>query len=226
VYLTYGIISGIDDMGWQRARTEEQKQQRVSKIIDATARLYKKHSFEEITFVSIAKEAKFTRSNLYKYFNSKEEILFELLKHDIILWRQDLVATLQKKNRFYVEAFASVWLEVQRRHGRMLNLISILYAYLEKNSSIESLIDFKTMAKNEFKVLSELLCGLFPTLRIENAVKFLNMQLAASIGLYTMTNLSEAQQKVLEYPEFEHFKVDYDTYFKESIKYLLQGLLD
>jgi len=37
-------------------------------------------SFEEITFVLIAKEAQFTRSNLYKYFNSKEEIFLEFIK--------------------------------------------------------------------------------------------------------------------------------------------------
>ena len=95
-------------MEWQRARSEEQKQQRVSEIIDATARLYKKHSFEEITFASIAKELKFARSNLYKYFNSKEEIFFEFLKHDIIIWRQDIVAILQKKKGCSVGEFASV----------------------------------------------------------------------------------------------------------------------
>jgi AcrR family transcriptional regulator len=212
-------------MGWERARNEAQKEQRISEIIDATARLYKKHRFEEITFVSIAKEANFTRSNLYKYFNSKEEIFLEFLKHDIVLWRQDLVAIFQKGKRCSVEAFAAVWLMVQGRHARMLSLISILYDFLEKNSSIESLIDFKTMAKDEFRILSELLCGLFPTLSRQNAVKFLNMQLAASIGLYTMTNLSATQQKVLEQPEFEHFKVDYHIYFKEAVEYLLQGLL-
>jgi len=117
------------------------------------------------------------------------------------------------------------WLKVQNRHRRMLNLISILYDHLEKNSSIESLIDFKTMAKDEFRILSELLCGLFQGLSLENAAKFLNMQLAASIGLYTMTDLSEVQKKVLEHPEFEHFKVDYNTYLQETIRYLLQGLL-
>jgi len=212
-------------MKWERARTEAQKQQRISEIIGATARLYEKYGFAEITFVSIAKEANFTRSNLYKYFNSKEEIFLEFLKHDIILWRQDLAATLKRKKGYSVGEFAAVWLEVQGRHARMLNLISILYDYLEKKSSIESLTDFKAMAKDEFGILSELLCGLLPALSMENAVKFLNMQLAASIGLFTMTNLSEAQQSVLAYPEFENFRVDYNIYFKEAVEFILQGLL-
>ena len=62
-------MTGIDDMEWKRARSDKHKEHRISEIVAATARLYKKHSFEEITFSSIAKEAKFTRSNLYKYFN-------------------------------------------------------------------------------------------------------------------------------------------------------------
>jgi hypothetical protein len=40
-------------MKWQRARSEEQKQQRISEIVNATARLYKKHSFEEISLLFI-----------------------------------------------------------------------------------------------------------------------------------------------------------------------------
>lgn len=57
-------------MGWECARSEEQKEERVAGIIASTARLYKMHTFEEITFVLIAKEATFTRSNLYKYSDS------------------------------------------------------------------------------------------------------------------------------------------------------------
>jgi AcrR family transcriptional regulator len=59
-------------MTWQRSRSREQKEQRIAEIVDATARLYQKHSFEDITFALIAKEADFTRSNLYKCFNTKE----------------------------------------------------------------------------------------------------------------------------------------------------------
>ncbi|MHC4756423.1 MAG: helix-turn-helix domain-containing protein [Planctomycetota bacterium] len=56
----------------------------------------------------IAKEAGFTRYNLYKYFSSKEEIFLEFLKHDIILWRQDLVKTCRRRKASSVETFAIV----------------------------------------------------------------------------------------------------------------------
>lgn len=211
-------------MGWERARTDEQKEQRIAEIIDATARLYETQPFEAITFVSIAKAAHFTRSNLYKYFNSKEEIFFEFLKQDVIYWRKDLVKTIGKK-KYAVDAFAAVWVGVQGRHGRMQDLISILYDFLEKNASIERMVDFKRLAKEEYTIVTELLCNVFPALSPQKAIKFLNMQLAASIGLYRMTNLSAVQKEVLAHPEFKHLKVDYPVYYQECVEYLLKGLL-
>lgn len=211
-------------MTWERARTEQQKQQRIQEIIAATAKLYNKHSFEEITFALIAKEAKFTRSNLYKYFNSKEEIFFELLKNDIVTWRKDFMNTVCEKE-LSISEFVEMWFEVQQRHLRMRDLISILYAHLEKKSSFETLVSFKKMVVSEFEILCQLLQRIFPKLSVENAIKFLQIQLALSIGLYTMTDLSANQQKVLEVAEFSHLSMQYPRYFKQSLVYILQGLI-
>ena len=101
---------------------------------------------------------------------------------------------------YTVEEFASIWVKIQVKHERMLKLISILYTSLEKNSSLQSLINFKKRANEELMTLSELLCGLFPSLTLQKVAEFLNLQLAAAIGLYQMTNLSEVQRIVLEYP--------------------------
>jgi len=70
-----------------------------------------------------------------------------------------------------------------------------------------------THANEELMALSELLCGLFSSLTIEKVAEFLNLQLAAAIGLYQMANLSEVQKTVLNYPEFKHFKLDFKVYF-------------
>jgi TetR/AcrR family transcriptional regulator len=212
-------------MGWERARSEQQKEQRISGIISATARLYEMHSFEEITFVLIAKEAKFTRSNLYKYFNSKEEIFLELIKHDIVFWRKDVVANLNPAKIRSVKEFASVWVSLQVRHERLIKLLAILHNSLEKNVSIEKLTEFKRGAKEELFVMAEVLCSLFPKLTIEKAANFLELQIAAAIGLFQMTDLSEMQQQILEDPEFAVLKLDFAISFQEAVEYLLNGKL-
>ena len=75
---------------WKRARTKKQKKSRKEEIIEATSYLYENHIFSDITFALIARKSNFTRSNLYKYFNNKEEIFLELLLADIIKWRKTL----------------------------------------------------------------------------------------------------------------------------------------
>lgn len=213
-------------MEWERARSEEQKEQRIAEIIAATERLYKKYSFEEITFVLIAEEADFTRSNLYKYFSSKEEIFLEFLKHDIVLWRKDLVKTYKKKKKYSVEEFVSVWVEILKRHNRMLDLLSILFHFLEKNSSLESVISFKFAIKAEVQMFIELLCEYFPNLTPEKALEFLYLHMSMATGLYQMTNHNEVQLKAMEHPELSHMKVEFDTYFENGVLYLLKGILD
>lgn len=212
-------------MNWQRARTDEQKEQRITEILDATARLYEQSSFEQITLAAIAKEANFTRSNLYKYFRSKEEIFFEFLKHDVRRWRREVVAAFAETTAGPVSEFARTWVTVLTGNQRLLRLISVLYDHLEKKSSRKALIGFKQMANDEFGELSALLCRLFPSLDSNRALKFLQLQLAASIGLYTMTDLSKTQQQVLDRTEFQHFKIDFEDSFQEALTYLLQGLL-
>jgi hypothetical protein len=50
-------------------------------------------------------------------------------------------------------------------------------------------------------------------------------QSASVIGLYQITNLSEIQRKVLEYPEFKHMKIDFNSYLQKSVECLLKGLI-
>ncbi len=212
-------------MKWQRARSEEQKEHRISEIVDATARLYEKHRFEEISFTLIAKEAGFTRSNLYKYFSSKEEIFLAFLIQDTRLWRAELLKTYCGSKIDSVEKFAQVWIKILVKHKRFSDLLSLLPTFLEKNVTEQSLVDFKRNVSSELIVLSELMCEIFPALSPEKAGEFFELQLASIIGLYQITNLSDVQQKVMEYPEFRHMKIDFNSYLQKSVECLLHGLM-
>jgi AcrR family transcriptional regulator len=212
-------------MTWERARSEEQKEQRIAEIIAATAHLYETRNFEEITFVLIAREATFTRSNLYKYFNSKEEIFLEFIKHDIVFWRKDVAENIKPGKICSVREFAFKWVRLQVKHERLIKLLSILHSALEKNVSIEKLTEFKRGAKEELFVVAEILCSVFSKLTIEQAANFLELQIASAIGLFQMTDLSEMQQQVLDDPEFAVLKLDFATSFQESVEHLLNGIL-
>jgi len=213
-------------MTWQRARSEEQKEARVDEIIKATETLFKNNPFEAITFAAIAKEAQFTRSNLYKYFNSKEEIFLAFLRHDVDAWRGELLQTFSADTSQSPEQFSSTWVALQLKHKRMLELISILYTELEKHISLQHLVEFKQQVKEEFATVGGLLQRLFPQLTPEKSIRFLQLQFASAIGLYQMTDLTGLQQEVLAYPEYQHLHIDFESAYRHSVAAILKSLLD
>lgn len=59
---------------------------RREEIIDACEELYKTMSFKEITIKEIGNVTSFTRTSIYNYFQTKEEIFLSLLKREYELW--------------------------------------------------------------------------------------------------------------------------------------------
>lgn len=213
-------------MDWERARTEEQKEIRISEIVAATARLYEHHSFEEISFTSIAKEADFTRSNLYKYFSSKEEIFLEFLKHDFADYRMDLERTFESKREMPLKEFAQLWVTVLVRNKRLLKLFSILNTFIEKNVSFEALIEFKRTLLNEVGTISALLSQTFPALTAPKTVEFILLQSATANGLYQICDQTEIQKKVMEREEFAVFRVDFTSSLQRTVEFIIRGLIE
>lgn len=211
---------------WKRARSDEQKEQRVKEIIAATERLYNKSKYQNITFAKIAKEAGFTRSNLYKYFRSKEDIFLELLISDFRSWKNDIKQQFNDDDILLIDDFAKKWINALNNNQRLIELISILYLHLEKEATYDSLLKLKSEFNKEFFETVQLISNKLPGLNEDKAIKFFNMQNALVVGLIQTCDLSENQVKILERKEFSHYKIDFDQTLKESIIFILNGIVN
>jgi len=215
----------MKNCNWKRARNEDQKAQRVTEIVSATERLYEKFGYQSITFVDIAKEAGFTRSNLYKYFCSKEEIFLEFFKYDFKDWKSSLLKN-YKDQEYQIDEFVEVWIDTFMMNKRLLELTSILYLHLEKEASYDSLLAFKSIFVEDFMEVVSHLSGKVNGLTEQKTMEFLIMSVVIGIGLYQMTDLSENQKKILELPDYSHWKIDFREKFVQAVKYILDGLLN
>src|SRR5699024_7047173 len=65
---------------------------RKEEIIDACAALYETMGFRDITIRDIGDKTSFTRTSIYNYFQTKEEIFLALLQREHALWSADLEA--------------------------------------------------------------------------------------------------------------------------------------
>ena len=66
---------------------------RREEIINACEKLYQTMSFKEITIKEIGNVTSFTRTSIYNYFQTKEEIFLALLQREYELW----IASLKEK---------------------------------------------------------------------------------------------------------------------------------
>ena len=74
--------------------SEELTNARKDEIINACARLYEEKSFREISIRDIGAITSFTRTSIYNYFQTKEEIFLSLLEKEYGAWKDELESIL------------------------------------------------------------------------------------------------------------------------------------
>ena len=74
-----------------------------------------------------------------------EEVLLEVLKHDLADWRACINREFAGK-RWRPKAFSRHWMDLLLQRERILRLFTILHTTPEKSSSVEKLTAFKAEA--------------------------------------------------------------------------------
>ena len=86
--------------------SEELTNARKEEIIDACAALYETVGFKDITIREIGERTSFTRTSIYNYFQTKEEIFLALLQREHESWIAELEDLIRQNARLSVEEFA------------------------------------------------------------------------------------------------------------------------
>ncbi len=81
-------------MTWIRARQPQQKEERRQSILEAASGLLLQWPVDEISLGQISKVCGFAKSNIYRYFESKEEVFLSLYLLDTERWIRGWTAAL------------------------------------------------------------------------------------------------------------------------------------
>lgn len=127
---------------YRRARSAEQKAERMAAIMDAAEALFAELPYHEINMGLIAKELGWSRSNLYKYAATREEVFLALHSRANRALIDDLVARLADAPIANGE-FARTWADTFARHPEYIRYQDILISIIESNASLERLVEFK-----------------------------------------------------------------------------------
>lgn len=184
-------------MTFQRARTEDQINNRIIEIVKAASDILDSVGYDDLTFTKISELTKFTRPNIYKYFKTKDEILLIIIENEFKLFVDSLISSF-KLNRIYsIKESAEILTDRLIDHKRLIELYSVL-SLIEKNVSLESLASFKSKLHKEQTRLLQLLAQLFPKASEESINELFYFQLTLAFGFYPSTKLECIQKEALE----------------------------
>jgi len=212
-------------MSWQRARTDEKKNQRKEEIYKAAFALFKKNGYDKVSFNSIAVEAGFTKSNMYRYFSSKEEIFLNVFADLFEQWVEEFRRLLQQLDQNApAQKFAKSWVDSMLEQPKFLDLIPILFISLERNSSFEQLLEFKRLAMGLLFSITIDITRIYPEIEGDKAFRLLNLSYAATANYWSATMQSDALKKVYELDEFMMLRPDFENDLTTAIEIIIAGL--
>ena len=170
---------------------------RRDEIISACAKLYQKFSFKEITLQKIGDATTFTRTSIYNYFHTKEEIFLALLQREYEFWVEELNAIEKDNAELTREEFADKLAKSLENRVQLLKLMSMNHYDMESNSRIENLIEFKKSYGNSLKAVKCCLDKFFPNMTELDKENFLYAFFPFVYGIYPYAIVTEKQRDAM-----------------------------
>lgn len=178
--------------------TAEQSNARRDEIINACAKLYETTSFKDLTIKDIGNATSFTRTSIYNYFQTKEEIFLALIEREYDLWNADLTDVLENNEKLSVEDFADKLARSLEKRSVLLKIMSMNHYDMEENSRMENLAQFKVAYGNSLRLVGLCLEKFFPAMGVNDVQGFLYVFFPFMFGIYPYTFVTDKQRKAME----------------------------
>lgn len=178
--------------------SKEHTKLREEEIITACEKLYETMSFKEITIKDIGNATSFTRTSIYNYFQTKEEIFLALLQREYMLWIDGLKQLRSENEVMSRLDFASALAHSLEERKKLLQLLSMNHFDMEENSRMERLVEFKTVYGKALAEVENCLDQFFPDMTRQDKQDFIFSFFPFMFGIYPYTVVTEKQRKAMK----------------------------
>lgn len=217
---------------FQRARSEEQREARRRAILDAAAAMLTEMPLAQVTLNELSRRAGLAKSNVLRYFESREAVLLELLDS---AW-QDWLVQLEKDLADAVDIAAPLTDRADQlaaavaaslaSRPMLCDLISAQAAVLEHNVSPQVAAQYKRASMTGIAALGGLMLRCVPELGELDAVKLAGATVMTAGALWPHTQPSAAMLAAYEAdPELAALRLDFTGTLREVLEVMSAGLL-
>ena len=212
-------------MGFQRARAPAEKQARREAILAAAADLFDEEGLAGVSLNGIAREVGLAKSNLYRYFESREEIFLHLLQADQQAWIAEVeraLAPLAGSGR--PQAVATALAESLAARPRLCSLMASVTSVLERNLSADAVLAYKSSTLTWVLRLANALQVALPGLTPDDTFVVLRTLYSLVAGLWPAANPPPAVAEALERLAMPEMCVEFERDVAACLAATLVGL--
>jgi AcrR family transcriptional regulator len=170
---------------------------RKEEIITACEELYKTMSFKEITIKEIGNATSFTRTSIYNYFQTKEEIFLALLQREYELWIVRLKQIQTEHESMTRPEFADALAHSLEERKNLLKIMSMNHYDMEENSRMERLVEFKEAYGQSLAEVRNCLNKFFLEMTVQDKQDFIFSFFPFMFGIYPYTVVTEKQREAM-----------------------------
>lgn len=180
------------------AGSVEKTNARKEEIVNACEKLYQTMSFKEITLKDISRETSFSRTSIYNYFQTKEEIFLALLKREYDEWIRQLQEKMEASATMSDDEIAESLAQTLNEHQQLLKIMSMNHYDLEENSRMELLVEFKKSYGNALRTVEKMLEKFRTDMDHTKREAFVFSFFPFMFGIYPYTVVTEKQKEAME----------------------------
>jgi AcrR family transcriptional regulator len=172
---------------FQRARSDEQRALRSQAILDTAAAMLQEMPVADLSLNELSRRVGLAKSNVLRYFDSREAVLLELLARSSREWFAQLATELPSAvrpraafKRRAEQLGAAIATSLADRPV-LCDLISAQAAVLEHNVSVETITGYKLSSLADLDVFTGLVRDALPELSEDDAWSY-------TVGAWAMTS--------------------------------------
>lgn len=196
---------------------------RKEEIVNACEQLYQTMSFKDITLKEIGNVTSFTRTSIYNYFQTKEEIFLALYEREYDRWNEELVSILHDNDSLSREELSEKIASSIANRQQLLKLLAMNNYDMEANSRPELLVSFKVAYGNSMKNVCRLLERFCPEMTVEEIQNFIYIFFPFMFGIYPYTSVTDKQREAMKEAEVDYV---YQTVYELTYGCLIRLLGD
>jgi AcrR family transcriptional regulator len=217
---------------FQRARSEQQREVRRRAILGAATAMLAEMPVAEITLNELSRRTGLAKSNVLRYFESREAVLLELLDSMWQGWLADLAAELsaavdadaplaERGDQLAAALAASL-----AARPVLCDLIGAQAAVLERNVSPEVAARHKRAALANVTALGKLALGHLAELGEHDSFRLAAAAMLTAGALWPHTQPSPAMQAAYQAdPELADMRPDFAATQREVLEVLISGFV-